>query len=405
VTEALSPPAPVPVPAATLRTAVLLLAASAFFSGAALRICDGLIPRLASDFSLTTGGAGQVVLTFSIAYGLMQLVFGPLGDRFGKARLVCVALAACAVGALACALAPGFDLLLLTRALWGMAAAGVIPLAMAWIGDAVPYEQRQATLARLLLGTLSGMVGGQLAGGLFADSALGWRGAFASLAAGYVVIAVLLASRLRTIEAVSQPGGARIAFLAQLASVLRVRWARLVLAAALAEGILLLGPLAYLPAWLHTRFGLSLSSATALLALYAVGGLAYALSARFIVRRFGERRMVLAGGVLMGLGYLGWWLSPLAWTAAPVALAVGFGTYLFHNTLQTHATQMVPAARGTAVALFAFCLFFGQAIGVTLAGLAYDRIGPALFFLVPGLLLPAVGAAFAAALRARAASA
>src|SRR4029079_18325256 len=96
-------------------------------------------------------------------------------------------------GSLASALAPGFEALLWTRAAWGMSAAGVIPLAMAWIGDTVPYEQRQATLARLLTGTLSGMMAGQLGGGLFADSAQGWRGAFCALGAGYGVGALLLA--------------------------------------------------------------------------------------------------------------------------------------------------------------------------------------------------------------------
>ena len=96
-------------------------------------------------------------------------------------------------------------------------------------------------------------------------------------------------------------------------------------------------------AYLHQRFGLSLSAASALIALYAAGGLVYAVLARRIVRRFGERRMVLAGGLLMGAGYLAWWGSPLGWVAGPIALVVGFGAYLFHNTLQTHATQMAPA--------------------------------------------------------------
>ena len=73
---------------------VFLLSCAAFFSGAALRICDALIPRLARDFDISTGTAGRVVISFSVAYGLMQLVFGPLGDRFGKARLVNIALAA-----------------------------------------------------------------------------------------------------------------------------------------------------------------------------------------------------------------------------------------------------------------------------------------------------------------------
>jgi MFS family permease len=160
-------------PPAGIRSAIILLALAAFFSGAALRICDGLIPRLASDFGRTPGAAGAVVLTFSIAYGLAQLAFGPLGDRFGKPRLILVALAGCAAASLACALAPGFDALVGLRIFWGAAAAGIIPLSMAWIGDAIPYEQRQATLARFLMGTLSGMMAGQLAGGLFADAAWG----------------------------------------------------------------------------------------------------------------------------------------------------------------------------------------------------------------------------------------
>lgn len=392
-----------PVPRAD--TTVALLAAAAFFSGAALRICDSLLPRLAADFALTPGVAGQVIIGFSVAYGLMQLVFGPLGDRYGKARLMCIAVFGCAAGALACALAPDFGVLVLTRAAWGMAAAGVIPLAMAWIGDAVPYEQRQATLARFLTGTLSGMMAGQLAGGLFADSAAGWRGAFFTLSVGYLVVAVLMLVRLRSAPpAPSATGNGGPGFVLQLKTVLQVPWARIVLASALAEGVFLLGPMAYLPAYLHQRHQLTLTTASALIALYAVGGLAYALTARHAVRRLGERRMVLVGGVLMGTGFLALWASPFWQLAGPIALLMGFGTYLYHNTLQTHATQMAPAVRGTSVALFAFCLFAGQALGVTLAGYLFDHGGPAPLLLLPALALPLAGWAFARALERRAAA-
>jgi predicted MFS family arabinose efflux permease len=387
---------------AATSSAVNLLSFASFFSGAALRICDGLLPRLASDFAITPGTAGRVVLTFAIAYGVSQLVFGPLGDRYGKARVMCAALFACALTSLACALAPGFEALVRLRIFWGIAAAGVIPLAIAWIGDAVHYEQRQATLARLLMGTLSGMTAGQLGGGLFADTPLGWRGAFGALCVGYVVVAVLLLARLRTIPAappVRSEG--RFAFAQQLGSVLAIPWARVVVLAVFAEGVFLLGPLAFLPAYLHQRFGLSLSVASSFIALYAVGGLLYAMVARHVVRRFGERRMVLAGGVVMGLGFLAWYATPIAWIAAPVALLIGFGTYLFHNTLQTNATQMAPAMRGTGMALFAFCFFNGQAIGVSLAGLAYDHGGPLPLLVVPALALPLLGWAFALGLRRR----
>jgi predicted MFS family arabinose efflux permease len=398
--SAASPDTPAAPTAPPSHATIVLLAVAAFFSGAALRICDGLLPRLASDFAMTPGAAGRVLITFSIAYGAMQLVFGPLGDRFGKARLVQLALVGCAAMALACSLAPGFHALLAARVGWGMAAAGVIPLSMAWIGDAVPYAQRQATLARLLLGTLSGMMAGQLAGGLFGDSHLGWRGAFFAMALGYALIAALLFVRLRRAGA-GGPAAAHARFAGQVKAVLDSRWSRVVLGSALVEGVFLLGPIAYLPAMLHGRFGLAISAASGLIALYAVGGLVYAITAKAIVRRFGERRMVAAGGWIMGLGYLAWWASPLVWTAGPVALLVGFGTYLFHNTLQTNATQMAPTARGTGVALFASSFFVGQAIGVTLAGWAFDHAGAAALLLPPALALPLAGLAFARALRRR----
>jgi predicted MFS family arabinose efflux permease len=383
-------------------TLILLLSGAAFFSGAALRVCDALIPRLAHDFDLTPGIAGRVIISFSMAYGFMQLLFGPLGDRYGKARLVCIALFGCAAGAFACALANSFDALVILRIVWGMAAAGVIPLAMAWIGDTVAYEHRQATLARFLTGTLSGMMAGQLAGGLFADAAPGWRGAFFTLAAGYLVIGLLLLARMRAVPAAPAPGAPALAFRRQLRTVLAVPWARVVLVAVAVEGMCLLGPMAYLPAYLHIRYGLALSAASALVALYAVGGLVYTMLARKLVRDWGERRMVLAGGVLIGVAFLALWILPWWGLAGPLALLMGFGTYLYHNTLQTHATQMVPAIRGTSVALFAFCLFAGQALGVTLAGMAVDRLGFAPVLIAPALALPAAGAWFARALRRRA---
>jgi len=385
---------------------VPLLAGAAFFSAAALRICDAMLPRLASDFSVTPGTAGQVIIWFAVAYGLVQLLFGPMGDRYGKARLVRLALAGCAGASLASALAPDFQVLVWTRVAWGIAAAGVIPLAMAWIGDTVPYDQRQVTLARLLTGTISGMMAGQLAGGFFAESAVGWRAAFLSLSVGYSVVALLLMAQARQIHAsIAAPVAAasRVPMSQQLLYVLRLPWARVVLLAVLAEGFFLLGPLSYLPTYLHVRHELPLSTASALAALNAVGGLVYAFTARHIVARFGEWRMVLAGGWLMGIGFLAWWISAVPLLSGLIALVVGFGTFLYHNTLQTHATQMAPAARGTSVAVFASFLFTGQALGVTAAGYVVDRFGFTPVLLSAAVALPFVGRSFARGLQRRSA--
>lgn len=384
-----------------LQRTVVLLAIAAFLGGAALRLCDGLLIRLASEFHVTAGVAGLVIVTFSVSYAVMQLVFGPLGDRFGKGAVILIAVSGCAVFALAAALAQNFFAVVVARTGWGMAAAGIIPLAMAWIGDIVPLEERQATLAKLLMGTLSGMMFGQLAGGLFADSAAGWRGAFAGMATAYLGVACLVALQVRPHWASHRRTAPAMPVHRQWLAVLESRWSFCVLGSALAEGIFLLGPMAYLPAMLHQRFGVSVLTASSLLGLYAVGGLLYAVNARRLVARLGQERMVAAGGLIMGASYLLLLLSPTIWSIAPIAVVLGLGTYLYHSTLQTHATQLNTSARGTAVSLFAFSLFLGQAIGSALAGWAFDRSGAVMMLLPATVALPTVGFLLSAALRGR----
>jgi MFS transporter, YNFM family, putative membrane transport protein len=161
--------------------------------------------------------------------------------------------------------------------------------------------------------------------------------------------------------------------LSTAAAVLRIAWARSVLAVMFAEGALAFGALAFIPAHLHVRFGLSMAAAGAILALYGIGGLIYSRAARRLVRGLGEKRLAALGGSLHGLSFGS--LAPLSqWQSALASCALaGFGFYALHGTLQTLATQMAPAARGTAMSLFSCFLFLGQSIGVLAAAWTLER--------------------------------
>ena len=77
---------------------------------------------------------------------------------------------------------------------------------------------------------------------------------------------------------------------------------------------------------------------------------------------------------------------------APLATAaLGFGYYMLHNTLQTNATQMLPEARGTAVAGFSSALFLGQSTGVAIAAPIVNQGGTAPVFLLAAVLWPILG--------------
>jgi len=141
--------------------------------------------------------------------------------------------------------------------------------------------------------------------------------------------------------------------------------------------------------------------AGALVALYGVGGLMYSRSARQMLRRWGEPGLARLGGLGTALAFFAMAYAP-SWHWVPLAcLLAGFGFYCLHNTLQTHATQMAPGARGTAVSLFACCLFLGQSIGVSVAAWLVDRFSAPVLFAVSGLGLLVLGFAFAALIRKR----
>jgi predicted MFS family arabinose efflux permease len=141
---------------------------------------------------------------------------------------------------------------------------------------------------------------------------------------------------------------------------------------------------------MHDRFGLSFSVAGTVIGCYGLGSVLYAVTVHHTVGRFGERGLVIGGGVIVMLAFLMLAGAPW-WESAPLACTMlGFGYYMVHNTLQTNATQMLPQARGTAVAGFSSILFLGQSAGVAIAALIVDRAGAVPVFVLAALLWPAL---------------
>jgi len=383
--------------------AVLFLSFGAFASAASLRAVDPLLPLVAGEFGVTAGAAASVITAFSIAYGLLQLVVGPIGDRVGKYRMVVLLCALSALGCLACAAAPSLGLLIAARFAAGAAVGPIVSQAMAWIGDAVPYERRQAVLARFLIGHMLGVAFGTAGSGALGEW-LGWRAIFVALALLYAATAALLWSELRRnphARDANPAAGSFGAALRRMGSISGRPWVRVILAVVFVEGALFYGALAFVPFYLHQRFGAGVAASGALAAVFAAGGLVYAAAASRIVPRLGERGLALGGGAALALGYLGLLAAPRAAFAIPCMFAVGIGLYMLHNTLQVNATQMAPQARGAAVALFACFLFSGQSLGVWLASRLVDGLGVRPVFAVAGLGLPLLAAGFARRLARR----
>ncbi len=400
---------------------LVTLACGAFASQASIRLCDPMLPQLAAEFGRPLADAAQTVTAFAIAYGVLQLVHGPMGDRFGKLHVIRYATFAAALASLMCMLAATLGQLVALRLLAGGACAALIPLSLAWIGDAVPYEARQRVLARFLAGSTSGIVFGQVAGGVLADT-VGWRLSFGFPAMVFVAVGTVLAIDARRALAAaagpapatapasaiapapaasaSRPRPSLRSIAAPFAAVLALPWARLILAAVFVEGVLAFGTFAFVPSWLHVGFGMPLWQCGLAAAGFGVGGLAYALGSSWLIPRLGERGLSLGGAALFALGMLT--LGGDRWPAQALFCAfAGMGFFMLHNTLQTLATQMAPQMRGTAIAAFAACLFAGQSVGVSAAAHTVGAIGYRATFIGSALLMLVLAAGLAFALQRR----
>jgi MFS transporter, YNFM family, putative membrane transport protein len=383
--------------------AIVLLAVAGFAAQSMVRSADSLLPQIAADFAVTVGAASIVVSVYSLMHGSMQLVIGTIGDRFGKYLMIAIMCALSALTVAACGFADSLTTLTLARIGAGMTASWVIPLGMAFIGDVIPYEQRQQVLGRYLSGQITGQLFGQAAGGIIGDW-LGWRAAFFIHAAIFALAAVALFRELRvnpTTRVAAQHDTKARSFFADYKIVLANPFARFVVVVAFFEFAFMFGAFAYVGADLHLRFGVSFTLVGLVVCFFGLGGLIYAGTVKQLVPRLGQSGLAAIGGVTLGAAYLLLALAP-AWWVAPIAVTlIGLGFYMMHNTLQTNATQMSPDARGTAVGLFSASLYLGQTAGVAAFALVVDRAGAPMVFGTVAILLPALALWFAGRLKRR----
>src|SRR3954468_9424295 len=97
-----------------------LLALAGFASGSGMRLLDPLLPLVADSFHVTVASTAVLIAGFMLPYGLGQAVLGPLGDRLGKLRVVCVAVILYGLFVTACAAASGMTALVALRAASGL---------------------------------------------------------------------------------------------------------------------------------------------------------------------------------------------------------------------------------------------------------------------------------------------
>lgn len=137
------------------------------------------LPKIGADLHANVAGLQWVVDAYTLAFAVLMLSAGALGDRFGARRLYAAGIVLFALASLACGLALDAALLVAARALQGVGAAAMLPNSLALLNQSYGHDPKLRARA-VGLWTAAGAISiaaGPVVGGVLI-AAFGWRSIF-----------------------------------------------------------------------------------------------------------------------------------------------------------------------------------------------------------------------------------
>ncbi len=353
------------------------------------RAMDPLVTAVARDFAVDVTAAATVVSAYALPYALCQPVLGSLGDYYGKGRMLCICLWVMVLTTAAVTFSPTLGILIAARFFGGIAGGGIMPIAMAMVGDRAKPNERQQAIASYVSVSLIGWVGAAGAAGMLAVY-ISWRAIFfiatmlglaaAILVTFYVREPALPKQRMRIADAISG-----------YAKIFANPRARICYGAVLIEGIALYGVLPWISPLLEERGRGSTWEAGVIIMCFAFGAFLFTSTVKYWLRVLTRYQLMTAGGVLLAIGPLGF-VADLHWLwALGFFTLCGMGYMMLHNGVQAEVAALAPELRGSAFSMHSCFFFIGQSIGPLAFALGAKTLGAPLTLIACGLTLLVLG--------------
>ncbi len=277
---------------ASLQKQLLAIAFLGLTTNLMIRCFDPMLPQISSEMHVDILTAASLGTAFAMPFALVQPLLGAIADMFGKMRLIAVCSVVLLGAGIMGVFAESFTMLVISRVIAGIGCGGVVPNAMAMIGDLVKVELRQVALARFLGAALMGNVLGAVIAGAVADQ-FNWRVALAVLVmlARYVGgdIALSFCASASRISASASTCAPRAMAMRPSSP---IRMPKICFSAVFVEGALIFGFFPYV-APLFT--GGRLTQAGLVIAGFPLGGVAYSLILPWLMTRLTRQKMIIGG--------------------------------------------------------------------------------------------------------------
>jgi predicted MFS family arabinose efflux permease len=347
---------------------IYLLAVGTFALGTDAFVVAGVLPKIGADLGVSVSTAGWVVTLFSLTYGLGAPLLAALTGRIPRHRLLLGALVVFSLANVFSAIAPNFEILLLTRILAGTSAALYSPTAYFMATSLSTPQKRGQALATVVAGlTISTVLGVPL--GTWIGQSFNWRITFGLVALlGGVALGVLA---LTGIPRIANPPS--LGLRARLAPISQPR----VLLALLPVLIWSAGTFilyTYITPFLQQTT--HLQDTGGLLLAYGLGTVVGNWSAGLAVDRFGSLPTIASLLVLMiiTLGLLPLGATSL-WGAIPLLFLWSFSGWGVFPSQQHRLLALFPQSANVILALNNSAFYLGGALGTATGGLVLSGIG------------------------------
>jgi MFS transporter, YNFM family, putative membrane transport protein len=349
-----------------------------FFAGfttfALLYATQPLLPQLVDVFAVSPGAAS---LTVSVTTGGLALAIIPasaVSERWGRRPVMLWSLLGAVVFGLAAALAPSFGLLLVLRALEGVALAGLPAVGMAYLADEIDAGHLGGAMGLYIAGNSVGGFGGRIVVSAIGDLSGSWRAALGGIAvvSGLFLVVfwlVLPPSRRFTPTAVAP---------SELAGEVLSHLRDPVLRRLFAIGLLLMGTFVCAYNFVAFRllgppFSLPDLIVGFVFVLYAAGTVTSTAAGR-LSSRWGTRTTVLVAAGVAALGAVAMLAPVLALVIGGLALlTVGF--FAGHAVASAAVGRRATHGRAVASGMYLFSYYVGSSVGGTLGGVVFGAAG------------------------------
>lgn len=363
---------------------LLLLGLSGFIVMADNWVVSPILPAIAQSLNINIANAGLLITAYMLPFGIFQIIFGPLADRYGKKKVISSSVIFFTFATGLCALGTSLTDLAIFRAITGIFAASVMPISMALIGDLFPMQERQQAIGTFMGISFLGQGLSMVVGGTIAFF-LNWRGVFAAYAVLALIPAVLMIKNYKILPSEVNPNSQFFMPYARLISNKRSLFTYIIV---ILEGMFILGSFSYLGAYISAKYHYNFLYIGLILTAFGIMSVIGGRLTGKLALKHGMRK-VLTIGLLSATAsdltiYFGG--STLSVLVISVAL-LGTGFIFTHSTLLTRATEFADKARGAAMSLVAFCFMIGGGIGTALGGKLITAFDISEVFLTFGIAL------------------